>query len=109
MSIKRNDIDIINTSRAIIEKYFDTFFIDNWGIYLVNHPPTGGAPVIREISLQKAEGGIADVVAEKLIKNTGWKTLVNINEGLNRTIDYYLKIKITNKINNFINRRGNVE
>ena len=43
------------------------------------------------------------------IKNTGWKTLVNINEGLYRTIDYYLKIKITNKINNFINRRGNVE
>ena len=89
------NINIINKIKKIVNEEFYQFLTKE--------------PVIRFVNDRPGHDSRYAISSKKLIKNTGWKTLVNINEGLYRTIDYYLKIKITNKINNFINRRGNVE
>jgi len=49
------------------------------------------------------------ISSKKLIRDTDWKSFVNLDTGLHKTIDYYFNIKITNKLNNFIDRRGNFD
>ena len=49
------------------------------------------------------------ISSKKLIRDTNWECFVNLNTGLYKTIDYYFNIKITNKLDNFINRRGSLD
>ena len=47
--------------------------------------------------------------SKKLKRETNWKTNISLNEGLYKTIKYYLTLQLSKKIVNSIKRRGKID